>query len=368
MVEQARPPASGDGWRPPSPVPIKPPEEVDGFRFAAVANGYDDQERARPWPDRPWVTDAEERGRLLGYLRAGALLLPSDERTYDVFDPTNPAKRWAVPVRYRTDGTWIWCEISTYQLQENHLAPQPAFYEHMEGQGYRCPPVDEPARLAAREALFERGRIEKRLRAEYRKKQYLETTPPSLVRGELSNEPPTIAMDEDRFHEIDPDTQRFHLDVETTLFDAGWLPGRDAAGRVDPWLADFSAQTDSSGRSHEIFPAARDIYREFGLLDLYPFGRGEETGAFPIHFFPADVPLSHVSAFGLAARLGMRTFPIGRTDDSTNVLIVDEKGRVYMDHDIAGELFLGPTIDAALEVLVRGLHAPTLQSHMNNLR
>ncbi|WP_157407939.1 SUKH-3 domain-containing protein [Actinomadura atramentaria] len=314
------------------------------------------------------MSDAGERGRLLEYLRSGALLVPSDERTYDVFDPENPDRRWAVPVRYRTDGTWIWSDISTYHLQEHHLAPQPAFYEHIESHEYRCPPVPEPVRLAAREALFECGRIEARLRAEYRKQQYLETTPPSLVRGELSNEPPTIPMDYDRFDELDLENPRFHADVETALFQAGWMPGRDAAARVDPWLADFCAQTDPLGKRHEIFPAARDIYREFGLLDLYPFGRGEETGAFPIHFFPADVPLAEVSAFGLAARLSMRTFPIGRTDDSTNVLIVDEQGRVYMVHDIGGEFFLGTSIDAALEVLVRGLRAPTLRSRIGDLR
>lgn len=196
--------------------------------------------------------------------------------------------------------------------------------------------MTEPARLAAREALFECGRIEARLRAEYEKQQYLETTPPTLVRGELSNEPPTIALDPERFDEIDAENSRFHGNVEASLFNAGWLPGRGAAGRVDPWLADFCAQTDSLGKRHEIFPAARDIYREFGLLDLYPIGRGEEVGAFPIHFFPEDVPMTAVSAFGLAGRLSMRTFPIGRTDDSTNVLIVDEEGRVYMDHDTAG--------------------------------
>jgi hypothetical protein len=47
------------------------------------------------------------------------------------------------------------------------------------------------------------------------------------------------------------------LGAREALFDAGWLPGRDAAGRVAPWPADFSAQADSIGRSHEIFfPAA----------------------------------------------------------------------------------------------------------------
>ncbi|MEV0839357.1 SUKH-3 domain-containing protein [Actinocatenispora sera] len=338
-----------------------------GFRFAKVIDGFDDDQRPRPWAARPWIDDDGERDQLLQYLQAGAPLLPSDERTYDLFDPTNPTLRWAVPVRYLTDGVWVWSTISTYQLEHRRLAPQPAFLDHIVAQGYRCPPVPEDVRLAAREALFEYGRIEQKLRAEHAQRQYLESTPATLVRGELSNEPPTIPMNEDRFGEIDPDHPRFHPDVESALLDAGWLPGRDAAARVDPWLAEFCAQTDPTGARHELFDAARDLYREFGLLDVVPFGRGEQVGAFPIHFFPADVRVGEVSAFWHAGKLGIRTFPIGRTGDEDSILIVDEEGRLYLSHP-AAEFFLGTGIEAALEVLVRGLTADLLESRLDELR
>ncbi|GAA1331977.1 SUKH-3 domain-containing protein [Actinocatenispora thailandica] len=368
MAERAQGSASGDaGWRPPRPLPITPPEQVAGFRFAPVADGFDEHDRPRPWASRPWIEDDEERDRLLRYLQSGALLVPSDERTYDVFDPANPALRWAVPVQYLTDGVWIWSTISTYQLEHRRLAPQPAFLDHIVEQGYRCPPVPEDVRLAAREALFESGRIEKRLRAEYEQRQSRESTPATLVRGELSNEPPTIPFDADRFDEIDVHHPRFQRDVEAALLAAGWLPGRDAAARVDPWLAEFAAQTDGRGQRHEPFPAARDLYREFGLLDLVPYGRGEQVGAFPIHFFPADVRLVEVSAFRLASRLGIRTFPVGRTGDEGSILIVDEQGRLYLSHP-AEEFFLGTSIEPALEVLVRGLRADTLASRLDDLR
>jgi hypothetical protein len=368
MVERAEHHAPGGGAeQPPRPVPIKPPEEVNGFRFAGVVDGFDEDNRPRPWAARPWVENDEERERLLRYLRAGATLTRSDARTYDLFDPANPKRRWIVPTSYLTDGVWIWCEASVYYLQTHVLAPSPAFVDHIARQGYRCPPVEEAVRLSAREALFQRGRIEAELRAEYEQKRYLDTTPFTLVRGKLSNEPPTVRMDPDRFDEIDEDNPRFHLEVETALLGAGWLPGRDAAGRVDPWLEEFSAQADSRGRRHEIFPAARDIYRELGLLDITPPGRGEEVGAFPIHFFPEAVPAESVSTHWLAGQLRLRTFPIGRTEDDTNVLIVDEEGRIYMSHP-AGEFFLGTGIEQALEVLVRGLKAPTLESRIDDLR
>lgn len=335
-------------------IPVESPAELDGYHFARVVDGFDEHDRPRPWPGRPWVTDDAERDRLLAYLRAGAVVNRSDGASHDMFAPD---RRWVVPTAtFRTDGTWIWSDESIYYLDVHRLAPQPELYDHIAGNGYRCPVVEEEPRLAARSALLRWSELIAERRREYESRR----TPPSLVRGEASNEPPTIPLDMDKLDQIETGTERFSSPVEATLLRAGWMPGRDAAARVDPWLDELCSRTDRLGRHLDVFGAARDIYREFGLLDLDAHvGPGEEMGAFAIHFFPADVTLDTGATLRFGERIGRRTLPIGDTDDDYSLLMVDEDGTVYLRHD-TGTYVLGDTIDAALEMLVAGRRPVTL--------
>src|SRR6202034_2854391 len=52
-------------------------------------------------PGHRVITDQAERGRLLGYLRGGAMVMTSTARMHDVLDPEQGE---VVPMTFRTDG------------------------------------------------------------------------------------------------------------------------------------------------------------------------------------------------------------------------------------------------------------------------
>jgi hypothetical protein len=329
-------------------------ESFQGFRFVPL---FDDVERdqPRPWRSRPWIDDPAERDRILGYLRAGA---PVERRDLWMTDLLDPGRGRVVPFSFFTDGTWIWSDASAYHLQAHGLAPEPEFLAAVEANGYRCPAVPEERRLAAREAYRARAARRAEQGAEARHREALdadrERTPFTLVRGELSNQPPTVPMDPELFDDmIEGRHHRFPEEVENTLVAAGWLPGRDASARVDPWLDVFCARS-VGGRHHDAFPAARRILHEFGLLDIDQFGFGEQEPLQPVHLFPMDVWIDPWDYARLARSLGKQLFPIGQVGESGDYLLADFDGRVFRIGEL-GVHFLGDTIDAALEVLIRGL-------------
>jgi hypothetical protein len=102
-------------------------DEVDaetGPRFAA-------------WHER--LADEVEARRVLDYLNAGEPLLVTSERLDDVVDPS---RRNAVPMNFRTDGSWIWTDTTTYYLEWHGLSPDTGLLAHVRATGYRMPPVD----------------------------------------------------------------------------------------------------------------------------------------------------------------------------------------------------------------------------------
>lgn len=333
-----------------------------GFWFARPINGFDGV-RPLPWQPRPWIEDIGERDEILTYLRSGAIVAPNrDVLIRDVFDLTRGR---VVPMAFHTDGSWIWSDISTYHLQERGLAPEPDFLAHVTAHEYRCPVVEEDVREAAKEAYDEWVDLRRRQREEYERNRTREQTPFTLVRGELSNEPPTVPLDADQFEAlVEGRYDRFSENTENALVAAGWMPGRDASARVDPWLDAFCAREAYGRKRHEIFPAARRILHEFGLLDIEQAGisaHGEPL--MPVRFYPLDVWLDPWANDRFARRLGLRVFPIAQTEhsasddhvaDPCDDLLVDEAGRVYRFHVEHGWQLLGDDIDAALELLIHG--------------
>lgn len=137
-------------------VPIEPPNEIDGFRFASMADGVDESHGPRLAPERGRVDSLEEKRRIQRYLRGGELLLLVTGYVTDMFDPSRGA---VVPASTRTDGEWIWSEGLDYYLEEYGVAPQPDFYRAIVAAGYACPRVTEEQVHAAARALEERQRI-----------------------------------------------------------------------------------------------------------------------------------------------------------------------------------------------------------------
>jgi hypothetical protein len=54
---------------------------------------------------------------------------------------------------FRTDGTWIWSEATTYYLEVHGLLPDPELAAHIRALGYAAPVVDGIARHRAMAVL-----------------------------------------------------------------------------------------------------------------------------------------------------------------------------------------------------------------------
>ncbi len=105
-------------------------------RVAAVFDRVDGS--GRPWfsPNRWRVPDPQLREALLGYLRTAPMILRG--HGYEP-DPLDPQHRPAVPVGYRSDGTWVWQEATAYYLDRYGVAPADELLAHVQRQRYTAP-------------------------------------------------------------------------------------------------------------------------------------------------------------------------------------------------------------------------------------
>jgi hypothetical protein len=103
------------------------------------------------WEEAEPVESEEERDRILGYLDAGSPVLITTARLYDVIDQDLGR---VVPMSFRTDGAWIWTDISAYYLRTYGLRPDGALVAHIASNGYRMPQVDGVAEFRAISVLY----------------------------------------------------------------------------------------------------------------------------------------------------------------------------------------------------------------------
>lgn len=89
---------------------------------------------------------AEERQRVLDYLDGAPVVLDGRGLAADAFDPDRPA---AVPMTFRTDGSWVWPGAVAYYLREHAVSPDPDLVEHIRSRQFVVSEVDEPARQSA---------------------------------------------------------------------------------------------------------------------------------------------------------------------------------------------------------------------------
>jgi hypothetical protein len=85
------------------------------------------------------MDDAEETLQVIEYLNAGRPLLVTTGAMDDVVDRS---RRNAVPMNFRTDGTWIWTDSTTYYLEQHNLAPDPELLDHIRAADYQLPKLD----------------------------------------------------------------------------------------------------------------------------------------------------------------------------------------------------------------------------------
>ena len=109
-----------------------------------IAPAFDGVDPVRgPWfaPDRPKVDDEELQQRLLEALTSTEVIARSEGGMTDVIDPRRGA---VVPLHLRTDGAWVWSEVTAYYLAAHGLAPDPDLARHLlDPDG--TPPLDEVA-------------------------------------------------------------------------------------------------------------------------------------------------------------------------------------------------------------------------------
>lgn len=305
-------------------LPVAAPTDViDDLRLARTADGLNDDGSPYIAPERGYVTNAEERARLLGYLAEGATVFEDLVRGPDIMDPTH---RLAVPATFRTDGMWVWPGSVEYYLRWHSVAPEPELRRRIAASGYRCPPVDPAVVARVRAAIDDRGRLIQR-----------------NVDAYVAAHP-----------KVRPDRpDRFPKDVNDALVTLGWRRGRDLGPKVDRWLAPRVTEKP--------FPAALAVMREFGGLRSLANRPGKDSAQTPFTIYPA--PRDQLAAFApdvqaLRERLGTAVFQVGVVEHGLRAIVVDDSGRVFLVGPM--ELYAGASFDEALVRMSQGIRCEEL--------
>lgn len=312
--------------------PFVGPAEAGGFRIARVFDPAGPDGRPRVEESRGRVTDADERRRLLGFLDGGTVVADAGVRDTDVLEPHRAA---AVPIVFRTDGTWIWDEAVGYYLRWHQVPPEPDLLAHIRGRSYYAATVEGSVRETARAALRESGDgYERKVR-----QWQVET-------GQLA------------------DPARFSFEFQERLRGIGWTPGRDVSHVVDPWLGEALPRlrefefTRRGYREVEPFAAALHVLHEFGGVRSADAGPGVTSARIPFLVFPGQrseersLWLGALTVVELAARLGQPVFQLGTIENGAALLVIAGDGSVHLAGTV--DRYVGASFEAALAALLDG--------------
>jgi hypothetical protein len=109
------------------------------IRVATVFDEVDGQAGPRFAAGHQRLEDEIEARKVLEYLNAGEPLLVTTAQMDDVVDRS---RRNVVPMNFRTDGTWIWTDTTTYYLQRHGLSPDTGLVDHIRHLCYEMRPLD----------------------------------------------------------------------------------------------------------------------------------------------------------------------------------------------------------------------------------
>ncbi|MFY1632200.1 hypothetical protein ACN27F_02760 [Solwaraspora sp. WMMB335] len=101
--------------------------ELPELQVARVYDGADPDGSPYFTPHHPHTT-GPERDRLLAYLEGATVVLADIADGADVLEPESGR---AVPMAFRTDGTWVWTDAIAYYLRQHGLAPEPGLAGHV---------------------------------------------------------------------------------------------------------------------------------------------------------------------------------------------------------------------------------------------
>ncbi|MCX5393857.1 SUKH-3 domain-containing protein [Streptomyces sp. NBC_00094] len=137
--------------------------------------------------------------------------------------------------------------------------------------------------------------------------------------------------------------------MDDVLTKAGWRHGRDEGD-----AAMLAILTTVAVRQGSVFPAAERAVREFHGLRVPPApDGGREVAATGCVVDPREARFASPRLDRLAADLGVRLFPFGRTDTDAP-LAVDEEGRLVLLGP-GGAWLLGATVREGLTALAEGI-------------
>ncbi|WP_078872866.1 MULTISPECIES: SUKH-3 domain-containing protein [unclassified Streptomyces] len=159
-------------------------------------------------------------------------------------------------------------------------------------------------------------------------------------------------------------TTRFPVAVDDPLRTAGWEPGRWDIRQAELWADTLRAHVSPAGHRHAVFPAAVEVWAEFGGLDIVPTGPGRHLAPSTVRIDPLT-GLHAARTFGdLGRALATEICPLGTDGEGEALLVIDAQRRVY-SLDPTGDWYLGPDFDTALSALLMGLTPTKLTAPTN---
>lgn len=154
-------------------------------------------------------------------------------------------------------------------------------------------------------------------------------------------------------HERNTATTRFPVAVDDALHAAGWHAGRWDIRQAELWADTLREHTTPAGHTHDVFPAAVEVWAEFGNLDIAPTGPGRHIAPTALRIDPLPALHAARTLSDLGRTLGTGICPLGTEHDSGALLSTDTAGRVYST-DHTGDWYLGHDFDTALSALITG--------------
>ncbi|MEU2086292.1 SUKH-3 domain-containing protein [Streptomyces albus] len=166
-------------------------------------------------------------------------------------------------------------------------------------------------------------------------------------------------------------TTRFPVAVDDPLRNAGWQPGRWDIRQAEQWADTLRGHLSPGGHRHAVFPAAVEVWAEFGGLHIVPTGPGRHIAPSAVHIDPLSGLHAARTFNDLGRALGTQVCPIGTEGEYTGpgetadgddgghysaLLAIDAQRRVY-SLDATGDWYLGIDFDSALSALLMG-HLP----------
>lgn len=158
LADEAAAPDVGTPRADAAAVLAEAPEQADesraDFRIAEVFDATARDGTAVMSPSHERIADIAERERLLAYLRGAPIAIFVPNRDTDRYQPERGR---AVPMSFRTDGTWVWSDELAYYLEQYAFAPEPALRRHIADRDYQVPEVPADVLLAASLVFGEPG-------------------------------------------------------------------------------------------------------------------------------------------------------------------------------------------------------------------